>query len=104
MVVTENLEVQIRSLVEEDIGECTLVENNCKRPVADGAGRTQVIVQAQILVPRLDAHAADTISKLIDHATPDFVTHRDFSSVSLCRWYLERLFVDQLFGVEYTFI
>jgi hypothetical protein len=83
-VAAPDLEVQVGPAVEEDVAERGLVEGDRERAIAARAGRAEVVVgEEEVLVPGLDAHAADRIAgEGVDDLTADLVAHE----LSPCVW------------------
>lgn len=71
-----DLEVDVGPAVKEYVPERAVVEADRKRALAVRTRRPQVVVEQEILVPRLNADTADAIAgELVDHSASDLELH-----------------------------
>ena len=73
----EDLEIDVRPVVQEEIPEHVFVKRDRERAVGECLRGAEVIVDTRVLVPGLDSHSRDVRARArIDHLTFDFVVHR----------------------------
>src|SRR5687767_17078 len=61
----------------KEIGKRRVIKIDSERPVRDRTGRSQIVIQAEILIPGLDTYATETLArKRIDNSTSNLVSHR----------------------------
>ncbi len=76
VVVTEDFEIEIRPVIEENVAECALVKEHRERAIALGSRPSEEVVESEVLVPRLHAHSGDAVAcERVDYRPSYLVAH-----------------------------